>query len=164
MRLKTLLRGQPRSYNQVKHCQIEGCEASTREGKPYCPEHVGRNDYVQQLMAKIAEKDNEAERVMTRGQKVISNDSITLQDIVQDLKLHGSRTVARLSREFQLDSKIISGYVQRLVKEGRAETFRTNRGNESVRLVSSRRLFKATCSGRFQKIAELTHSGRYQTV
>jgi len=41
--------GQPGRRPAVK-CSEPGCNRSTRENKPYCPEHVESTPYVQRLM------------------------------------------------------------------------------------------------------------------
>lgn len=150
--------------NQTLRCKASDCGASTREGKPYCPDHVDQNDYVKSLIAKLDAKDQEARKVVKKGQEVISNDSLTLREVVQELKFHGPRTIARLCRDTQLEKDVLVGYIDRLVREGRAEKFNTQRGCDSVRLVSSRRLYEATSSGRFTKVGSLTTSGRFRKI
>jgi hypothetical protein len=163
MLLKTLQRGNSRP-NQTLRCNAEGCDDSTREGKPYCPEHVGQNDYVRNLLNKLDAKEKEAEAVRKKGQRVIDNDSITLQEIVQDLNIHGPRTIARLCRDTQLEHDVLVGYIDRLEKEGRVKKFRTSRGNDSVKLVTPHRLYQATQSGRFSQVGKLTTSGRFKRM
>ncbi len=46
-------------------CQAEGCEASTRDSKPFCPDHVELNPYArriaEQLEAAQARREREAD-------------------------------------------------------------------------------------------------------
>lgn len=163
MLLKTLQRGKSRP-NQTLRCNAKGCDEGTREGKPYCPDHVDQNDYVRDLLAKLDAKEKEAVAVRKKGQRVIDNDSITLQEIVQDLNIHGPRTIARLCRDTQLDHDVLIGYIDRLEKEGRVKKFRTGRGNDSVKLVTPHRLYQATQSGRFAKVGDLTSTGTFKKV
>ena len=44
------------------HCTVDGCTAPTREGKPWCQEHVGESPYVRRLVAEIDTLERQAER------------------------------------------------------------------------------------------------------
>ena len=59
---------------------------------------------------------------------------LTARELVLHLSLHGARTVERLSRELQLDPKVLDGYVSALVSKGAVTLGRTNRGSTVVRL------------------------------
>ena len=82
----------------------------------------------------LAEREQEEERVRQRGFKAVNPSGLTARELVLHLSLHGARTVERLSRELQLDTKVLDGYVGALVRKGVISLGRTNRGSTVVRL------------------------------
>lgn len=117
-----------------RSCEYAGCTKTTREGKPYCPDHVDNHPYVQSILHVLAEREAETDRVRTHGADAVDPAGLTAQELVLHLSLHGSRTVERLSREFQLESKVIENYVKALRREGKVVVGRTTRGSTVVRL------------------------------
>ncbi len=118
----------------TRFCDISGCTQTTREWKPFCPDHVERHPYVQSILSTLAEREDEEEKVRQRGPKAVNPTGLTAKELVLHLSLHGARTVERLSRELQLDSKVLDGYVGALVRRGVVALGRTNRGSTVVRL------------------------------
>lgn len=110
------------------HCDAEGCNAATREGKPFCSDHVERHAYVQDLLGQIAEREAEDERVRKVGPKAANLKGITAQEILQHLYFNGPRTVERLSRELNLEIEIIRGYARALAKANHVTLGSTKRG------------------------------------
>jgi hypothetical protein len=115
-------------------CDMEGCIHTTREGKPFCPDHVEMHPYVQAILGTLAEREDEEEKVRQRGHRAVNPTGLTARELVLHLSLHGARTVERLSRELQLDTKVLDGYVGALVRKGVVALGRTNRGSTVVRL------------------------------
>lgn len=118
----------------TRTCDVRGCVQTTREGKPYCPDHVEQHPYVQNILSILAEREAEEEKVRQRGARAVDPQGLTARELVLHLSLHGARTVERLSRELQLDSKVLDGYVGALVRRGVVALGRTNRGSTVVRL------------------------------
>lgn len=118
----------------TRFCDVPGCTQTTREGKPYCPDHVDHHPYVQSILSMLADRESEEERVRQRGFKAVNPSGLTARELVLHLSLHGARTVERLSRELQLDTKVLDGYVGALVRKGVIALGRTNRGSTVVRL------------------------------
>ena len=118
----------------TRFCDVSGCQQTTREGKPYCPDHVDHHPYVQSILGMLADREQEEERVRQRGFKAVNPQGLTARELVLHLSLHGARTVERLSRELQLDTKVLDGYVGALVRKGVIALGRTNRGSTVVRL------------------------------
>lgn len=119
---------------QPRHCDVAGCTESTREGKPYCPDHVDHNPYVQELIAKLDERDEQDERVRRRGHKVVDMDSVTVAEILLHLELHGARTEERLVRELNLGLDVLQPYLRALAKRGLVKFGRTRRGSTLLKL------------------------------
>lgn len=124
------------SSTSSRACAEPNCTDSTREGKPYCPDHVERHSYVQEILAILAAREAEEERVRTDGPVAVDPSGLTAQELLLHLSLHGSRTVERLSREFQLDSRVMHDYVDALSERGQVVLGRTTRGSTVVRLAS----------------------------
>ena len=118
----------------TRACERSGCSKTTREGKPFCPDHVEQHPYVQTILGGLAEREAETQRVRTKGPSAVDPAGLTAQELVLHLSLHGSRTVERLSREFQLESQVINDYVHALRDEGKVVLGRTTRGSTVVRL------------------------------
>lgn len=117
-----------------RSCKISGCLNSTREGKPFCPDHVERHDYVQGILEILARREAEEERVRHKGASAVDPHGLTAQELILHLSQHGSRTVERLSREFQLESQVMRDYVDALLERGLLQIGRTARGSTIVRL------------------------------
>ena len=69
-----------------------------------------------------------------KGPSAVDPAGLTASELMLHLSLHGSRTVERLSREFQLESDVIHNYVSALKSEGKVVLGRTTRGSTVVRL------------------------------
>ena len=118
----------------TRSCHHKGCAQTTREGKPYCPDHVESHDYVQGILAIIHRREAEEDRVRKEGPGAVDPEGLTAQELVLHLSLHGSRTVERLSREFQLEAPVMHNYVDALCTRGLVVLGRTTRGSTVVRL------------------------------
>ncbi len=118
----------------TRFCKELGCEQTTREGKPYCPDHVENHPYVQEILDTLAAREAEERQVRSQGARAVDPRGLTAKELVLHLSLHGARTLERLSRELQLDPRIVDGYVSALVERGVVTLGRTNRGSTVVRL------------------------------
>lgn len=136
MRPRTIDFNQSNGTTTTRSCAAPGCLATTREGKPFCPDHVDRHSYVQSILAVLATREAEEERVRVEGPSAVNPDGLTAQELMLHLSLHGSRTVERLSREFQLETQVMTNYVDALHDWGKVVLGRTTRGSTVVRLAS----------------------------
>lgn len=129
-----LSRAMDQGTGTTRLCRSTGCDQTTREGKPFCPDHVEHHPYVQEILGTLAEREAEEERVRTAGAPAVDPSGLTARELVLHLSLHGARTVERLARELQLDPTIVDGYVSALVDRGFIALGRTNRGSTVVQL------------------------------
>ena len=134
MRARTVNPVYTSTSSTTRACEREGCMQTTREGKPFCPDHVEHHTYVRSILKVLEEREAEREAVRRHGPKAVDLAGLTAQELVLHLSLHGSRTVERLSREFQLDSEVIKGYVNALQIKGTVILGRTTRGSTVVGL------------------------------
>lgn len=120
--------------SQARTCDAAACTQTTREGKPYCPDHVDLHPYVQDLISNLSTKDEQDDAVKSKGPRAVKLDSITVQELLLHLELNGPRTEERLVRELNLDLKTVSGYVQALRRKQLVTTGYTKRGSMVVKL------------------------------
>lgn len=117
-------------------CGAAGCEKTTREQKPFCPDHVDQNPYVREIMGALSESDAERKSVKKKGPKAVHLGGIVVNEIILHLELHGRRTVERLAKELQVDIKTLNPYLTRLKKEGKIVFGTNRRKNTTVGLKS----------------------------
>lgn len=113
-----------------RRCEL--CGDATREGKPYCPEHVERHPYVQEVLAVLEERSAEERRVLRRGASAVDPRGVNAREILLQLHLYGERTVERLARDLQLDPALVPHYAQALARRGLVSLGRTERGSVLV--------------------------------
>lgn len=119
---------------QTRHCDVPHCTETTRDGKPFCPDHVDQHPYVRDLLDRLAERDDQDEKVSKRGHRAVDMDSITVREILLHLELHGARTLERLVRELNLDEAVLNPYLRALAKRGLVTFGKTRRGSTLLRL------------------------------
>ncbi|MEZ6187370.1 MAG: hypothetical protein R3F62_20455 [Planctomycetota bacterium] len=109
-------------------CEAEGCQETTRNGKPFCTNHVEHLPYVADLIDTLDARDAELARVQRRGARCVDPTGITAQEILLQLKLYGGRTIARLSRDLMLEEDVVESYGRALAKLGAVSIGRHRRG------------------------------------
>jgi hypothetical protein len=123
-------------HGTIRTCRVAPCAQSTREGKPFCPDHVDQHSYVQEILRILEERKAEEDRVRNGGPEAVNLKGLTARELMVHLMQHGSRTVERLSREFQLEAPVMHDYVSALHTQGLVVVGRTTRGSTVVRLAS----------------------------
>jgi len=119
----------------TRTCGIPGCGDTTREGKDFCTEHVESQPYVQYILKKLAERDEEDERVRMEGVSAVNIEGITVEEITLHLKQNGTRTIERLAREIPLDKSVIRSYVIAMQEKSLVKFSWTERNCMSVTLI-----------------------------
>lgn len=118
-------------------CQLQGCSKRTRERKPFCSEHVELHPYAQKIKKALRDRDAELERVERSGIRHVDLGGMTAQEIVLQLRLHGTRTVPRLARDLVIPESVMQHFVRALRRRGVVSVGRTPRGILSVTLVNA---------------------------
>ena len=126
-----------KTKTESRTCDHPGCVERTRDGKPFCLDHVEDHPYVRGLLAQIAEREAQDDLVSRKGPRAVELDGVTVQEILQHLELHGARTKERLVREVNLPAAVLHGYVRALVKRGLVKLGKTKRGSTVVRPVNA---------------------------
>lgn len=130
--------GQPLRRQGGRKCDAPGCTATTREGKPFCTEHVEMHSYAQAVLQTLAERERQDDAVARKGGRAARLDALTVQEIRVHLEHNGPRTVERLVRELNVDEKTIRGYVAAMRRAGLVRMGRTKRGSDLVRLAQAK--------------------------
>lgn len=86
-----------RSRSQA--CDVAGCFSATREGKPYCPEHVEEADYVKAIVERLKAQEREIKKVFKRGHRAVDINGPIVPEIIGYLRANGSKTRQRMERE-----------------------------------------------------------------
>ena len=111
------------------YCKLDGCRVSTREGKPYCFNHVEHSPYVKALLVEIAVREGEASR-LSRGEDVGCNARLVKESLI--LLRSGSYTSARLARMIDIDPDAAISLIKLLDRNGLARMGKTERGSITV--------------------------------
>lgn len=106
------------SAGEARRCESPGCSRATREGKPFCPEHVTSHPYVQELERTLEAQRVEQARVRKRGARAVDPAGLTAEEIVRQIRVQGPRSVRALAREMALDPRTTRAYVDALVERG----------------------------------------------
>lgn len=124
------------SLSNTRTCSEDDCKSATREGKPYCPEHVELNPHSRIVVAEIARRQAEDERIRLGKTEPgdVNLSGITAKEILQNLDDHGPRTIQRLCRELSIGAPVLNGYVEALGDRGLIVIGRTSRGSVMVSL------------------------------
>jgi len=115
------------------HCQV--CGKPTREGKPFCPEHIEAGPYVKRLEDKIRAMEEEELKASESKRLKISEDSELLKDIITELRMRGPQSTAKLARTFNVTTKLLNKYVEFMLKKKIVITDKTRRGATIIRLI-----------------------------
>ena len=134
MRLKVAELSSQSGATTTRTCEARGCYDTTRENKPFCTKHVEEHPYVQRILDILREKEAEHQAVLERGSAAVDLTGLTAKELILHLSLHGSRTLERLCREFQIGAQVMRGYVEALTQNGYVVQGRTLRGNLLVRI------------------------------
>jgi hypothetical protein len=132
MLLRTLRREEPERRRPPRRCSEPSCNQATREGKPFCSDHVELHPYVQRLLAELREREEADERVRRKGPRMVEPTSLTSQEILTFIHVHGPKTVKRLARELNADLETLKIYAQGLKRLGLVKLTATRRKSTLV--------------------------------
>ncbi len=106
-------------------CDAITCERTTREGKPYCSDHVELSPYVKGVMEELALRDTEA-RALANDQP-IKRDGHLVRETLLMLE-QGAYTSAKLSRLMDIPHDSTETLIRIMAREGLAKMSKTDRG------------------------------------
>jgi len=113
---------QLRANTQEEHvvidtCQADGCATSTREGKPYCSQHIEHCDYIKKVLAEIARRREES-TILDSGRWVAQNGHLVKEALLY--LANGSYTAARLGRVLDISECAAATLVRMMSRNGLA--------------------------------------------
>ena len=120
--------------SSTRICEMRGCIKTTRDLKPFCPDHVDEHSYVQEILAALNEDKADKEKVRKKGQAAVDLHGMTAKEIRRTLTLNRAKTVERLARDLKLNVVIVRSYIKSMQKKGQVILGRTTRGSTTVRI------------------------------
>jgi len=123
-----LLAEAPDPRRRAPRCNEPTCDRATREGKPFCPDHIEQQPYVAKLMARLERRDVEQERVRKRGGRAVDVEGPTSQEILDYLRLHGQRTFPRIALDLNISIALTEIYLYALRRKGQVSIDQNRRG------------------------------------
>lgn len=121
------------------NCAVPGCKNTTRESKPFCPDHVEEHPYVAGIVAELDAREEEIALVEKDGAIGVRLAGTVVDDLLRHLDEIGARTVQRLHRErmFKTNVAVTTIYVEAMAEAGLVTLGRTKRGSVVVHPVTS---------------------------
>ena len=113
------------SRSSVSFCQATDCKANTREGKPYCSNHIELSPYVKRVLKEIAQREAEA-AALSDGYEVPKKGHLIKETLI--LLDQNSYTAARLSRLLDVDHCSAEALIRQMSRQELAKMGRTERG------------------------------------
>lgn len=117
---------------ESRRCKQDGCKQSTRDGKPYCPNHVEEADYPRLLLTEIDKREKEVEALL-KGKEIALDGHLVRE--TQLLLGWSACTERRLGRMLDIPHKAVEVLVDQLVALQKIKRCRTPRGSVIVELV-----------------------------
>ncbi len=105
-----------------RSCEAEGCLRVTREGKPYCLDHVLLNGYVSRMMGEMFEL-NRSRNSGKDPTGILANEVLV---VLEDRG--GAASVERISKTMNAPDTVIRKVLSGLSKKGKVTLAVTNRG------------------------------------
>ena len=113
-------------------CNEKSCKRTTREGKPYCSDHVELSTYVKTILTQLDLRDSEAER-LAAGKTIARRGHLIRETLL--MLTQGSYTAAKLSRLMDIGHKAAETLIRIMDKQGLAKMGKTDRGALTIKRV-----------------------------
>lgn len=125
---------------RVKPCGVENCGAPTKNGKPYCLDHMDLVQRADAIMVEVEARRREVNAVLdagAEGWRRVDIDGSIAKEIVEVVKLFGAQPMPSLTKIVQLKRDIVAPYVKALVAHGRLQVSRVHCGRSLTEVVST---------------------------
>jgi len=127
-------------------CAAEGCNALTREQKPYCSKHILEMGRPQALAASIEAAEEEVRTVAKCGVRAVDLHGLIVEEILDTLSSGRVMTWRRLLKEHvaflnRANPKTTDCYLRALKRAGLVEVSFNKRRNEVVTLTKKGQAF-----------------------
>lgn len=121
-----------RGHRRGRTCAQAGCNKTTRQGKPYCTDHVLQNDYAGLVSKRFVDHEAEIQRIEKRGASAVDLDGVFVLSVLNHLR--GIEVTRRkLTKDFSVSLKVIDAVVNKLRRHGLVQSHYSKRGTEFVK-------------------------------
>lgn len=107
----------PAPPSQAKICDVYNCWRTTREGKPFCTEHVELHPEIIALKAEIARREREAQLAHNGKRHLLDVNGSLAREILGIIQERGA-TVERISRSAHLSHDGATSFLRALAEAG----------------------------------------------
>jgi len=118
------------------NCAESSCKKTTREGKPYCSDHVELGNYVKKVLRELALRDSESRQLEAGA--LINPKGHLIRETLLMLK-QGSYTEAKLARLMDISHKAASELIKQIYDRGLARIGHTDRGALTIYRLSDKK-------------------------
>lgn len=122
---RTMQTGSPTGRAPNPKCNHAPCKRATREGKPYCSEHVELSPYVARIIEELELRDHEA-ALLAAGKKIARDGHLVRETLL--MLEQGSYTSAKLSRLMDISHSSTETLIRIMDDMGLATMSKTDRG------------------------------------
>ena len=123
---RAMLPTSPTSRVSNPRCKEKECDRTTREGKPYCSDHVEHSPYVRRVIEELELRDREAAS-LAKGGTVSPNGHLVRETLL--MLEQGSYTAAKLSRLMDISHNSTETLIREMSRMGLAHLGKTDRGS-----------------------------------
>ena len=127
--LHRLLPG-PGSHKGTRNCSSTGCSKSTREGKPFCSNHIAQSPYIMLIQSKLDGRAAE-EVMLEKGRRLIPQNGFFVKEALLLLRTKDF-TAKSFSRRLDISHKATERLIDLLVRWGQVKRTQTARGGSTV--------------------------------
>lgn len=118
------------SHKGTRNCEAQGCEKSTREGKPFCSNHIAQSPYIMLIQSKLDGRAEE-EKVLEKGRRLISQSGFFVKEALLLLRTKDF-TAKSFSRRLDISHKATERLIDLLVRWGQVKRTQTARGGSTI--------------------------------
>jgi len=119
-------------------CQASGCTRSTREGKPFCSDHIENAPYVRRILGILTDRDEE-ERVLELKRGRISQAGFFYRETLLLLRTKDF-TAKGLARRLDISHYAAERLIGLIDRDGLACKGETSRGDKTISGLGARDL------------------------
>lgn len=120
----------PGSHKGTRDCEAVECSKSTREGKPYCSNHIESAPYIVKILAKLEARRAEI-KLLEETTSRLPRTSFLWREALLLLRTKDF-TIKSFSRRLDITHKAAARLIDLLEAEGRARSTKTSRGGRTV--------------------------------
>jgi len=119
------------THKGTSSCSAKGCTKTTREGKPYCSNHIECGWYIRVILSKLASASEEAAILDNPDGGELPRDGFYVREGLLLLRM-GSYTAKGFSRKLDLSHDAAKRLIEMLAKWGLARMNRTPRKDLTI--------------------------------